>query len=79
MSNVKDLHFHIQFKSLITVCYEGVLGLVSTYASALNILIDHVVENPTILNRKIFDRDIPSMMLKSCLEADLNSSLKRLF
>ena len=67
------------FKSLITVCYEGVLGKVNNYASALDILINHVVEWPTILNKKIFERDIPSMMLRSCIQNDLSGVLKKLF
>ena len=63
ISKGNDLHFHYNFKSLITVCFEGILDNKKDYSVSFEILMDNIVQNPSIQNKKVFDCEMPSMIL----------------
>ena len=63
ISKPTDLHFLSNYATLISICHEGVLGERDNYAASLNILMENLVRNSSVLNQKIINWELPSIML----------------
>lgn len=63
MAKPSDLLFFENLATLLSICYKGRLGDKKTFSSSLTILLDFITLNPSNLNQKVIQSDVPNMML----------------